>query len=276
MYPFWIHISNTLAPCPYHGRMFKASTFEYRFRFAVHCVIFVLGFTAPWNYALHLAPTGPNAHLWGVLAAQLSRLGVGNIATAFHLLLALGIAVAFAGAFLRTWGAAYLGANIVQSSSMHTSEAAPTTGMLQDGPFRHTRNPLYLGTFLHTLALALLMPVSGAAFAIVAVAIVQIRLILAEESFLTAKLGQPYAAYCRQVPQILPSIKAKIAGTGLRPRWPQAFRGEIYMWGVALSFAAAGWRYDAVLLIKCVIVSFGVSLIARAFAPQLATAQTVQ
>ena len=48
----------------------------------------------------------------------------------------------------------------------------------------------------------------------------------------------------------------------------QAVLGEIYMWGVAGSFAIAGWRYDAVLLMKCVVVSLGVSLVARAFAPR--------
>lgn len=250
--------------------MFKASTFEYRYRFALHCVIFALGFWAPWNYGLHLDATGPNAHLWGILAVQLSRLGVGNIAAAFNVLLAAGIAAAVAGAFLRTWGAAYLGVNIVQSSAMHTAEASPATGMLQDGPFRRMRNPLYLGTFLHTLALALLMPVSGAIFAIVAIAVLQIRLILAEETFLAAKLGASYAAYRALVPRILPSLRARTAGTGVEPRWPQAFLGEIYMWGAAVSFAIAGWRYDAVLLMKCVIVSLGVSLVARAFAPRSA------
>ena len=254
--------------------MFNASAFEYRYRFALHCVIFVLGFTAPWNYGLHLDSTGPNAHLWGILAVQLSRLGVGNIATAFNVLLAAGIAAALAGAILRTWGSAYLGASIVQSSGMHTAEASPATGMLQDGPFRHTRNPLYLGTFLHTLALALLMSVSGSVFAIIAIGVLQIRLILAEESFLEAKLGAPYAAYCALVPRILPSLRARIAATGLKPRWPQAIVGEVYMWGVAGSFAIAGWRYDAVLLTKCIVVSLGVSLVARAVALQPAAKQT--
>src|ERR1700677_1203419 len=159
--------------------MFKASALEYRFRFLLHALVFVLGFTAPWNYALHLDPPGPNAHLWGILAANLARLGIGNIASAFNLLLALGILLAFAGAWLRTWGAAYLGANVVQSQSMHTAQAAPATGMLHDGPFRYVRNPLYLGTFLHTLALALLMPLSGAIFAIVAIGVLQARLIFA-------------------------------------------------------------------------------------------------
>jgi hypothetical protein len=35
--------------------------------------------------------------------------------------------------------------------------------------------------------------------------------------------------------------------------------------GVALSFAVFGWRYNAFFLTKCVLVCFGVSLVARAF-----------
>ncbi len=250
--------------------MFKASSIEYRYRYVLHTVIYVLGFIAPWNYVLHLDPTGPNAHLWGVLAVQFSRLGLGSIATSFNVLLAIGIAMAVLGAFLRTWGAAYLGANVVQSETMHTAQAVPATGMLQDGPFRHVRNPLYVGTFLHTLALVLLMPVSGAIFTIVAIGVLQVRLILAEEPYLSAKLGAPYAAYCALVPRIVPSLRPRITSTGLKPRWAQAALGEIYMWCVAVSFAAVGWQYDAVLLIKCVVVSFGVSLVARAFAPRAA------
>jgi protein-S-isoprenylcysteine O-methyltransferase Ste14 len=248
--------------------MFKASAFEYRFRYLLHAVIFLLGFTAPWNYAMHLDPPGPNAHVWGILSANLARLDIGNIATAFNLLLTLGILCAFAGAFLRTWGAAYLGANIVQSRGMHTAQAQPSSGILQDGPFRYVRNPLYLGTFLHTLALSLLMPRSGAIFCIAAIALLQLRLILAEEPFLSAKLGAPYTAYCALVPRLLPTLRPRVAPAGLAPRWPQAFVGEIYMWGVALSFAFAGWRYNAWLVTQCVIVSLGISLVVRAFTPR--------
>jgi len=248
--------------------MFKATAFEYRFRFFLHGIIYALGFAVPWNYALHLDPTGPNAHLWGILAVQISRLGAGNIAAAFNILLVIGILCATLGAWLRTWGAAYLGANIVQSGTMHTAEAAPATGILQDGPFRHLRNPLYVGTFLHTLALVLLMPASGAVFVIVLISVIQVRLILAEEAFLGDKLGAPYAAYCALVPRALPTLRARIAGTGLKPRWPQAILGEIYMIGVAGSFIVAGWSYDSGLLMKCVIVSLGVSIVARAFEPR--------
>jgi hypothetical protein len=138
-------------------------------------------------------------------------------------------------------------------------------GVMADGPYRHVRNPLYLGTFVHTLALALLMPVSGAIFTVVMIGVVQVRLILGEEAFLTEKLGAAYTAYCALVPRLVPSLRARVAPAGVRPRWVQAVVAEIYMWGVAGSFAVAGWRYNAHLLVQCVLVSLGVSIVARAF-----------
>jgi hypothetical protein len=44
--------------------------------------------------------------------------------------------------------------------------------------------------------------------------------------------------------------------------------GEIYMWGVAISFAALGWMYNAVLILQGVLVSVGTSLVVRAFLPK--------
>lgn len=252
--------------------MFKATAFEFRFRFLLHSIIYLLGFTGPWNYAIHLDPPGPNAHLWGTLAANLSRAGVGNMIVCFNLVLSIAIACAFTGAFLRTWGSAYLGANIVQSHSMHTPQAVAAPGIVEDGPFRHCRNPLYLGTFLHTLALSILMPRSGAIFCVLAIGMLQIRLMLAEELFLLAKLGAPYVAYCALVPRMIPSLRPRIAAGGLEPRWPQAILGEIYMWGVACAFAFAGWRYNSWLLMQCVLVSLGASLVVRGFMQKSAVA----
>ena len=243
----------------------KASAFEFRIRYLLHAVVYGLGFFAPWNYWLHLDPRGPNAHVWGILAASLAKAGVLTISPAFNALLGLGIAGALAAAMLRTWGSAYLGAGVVQDGAMHTAHGA----VIADGPYRHLRNPLYLGTFLHTFALALLMPVSGAIFSIVAIGLMQIRLILGEEAFLTQKLGAAYAAYCQLVPRLLPSLRARVAASGNKPAWGQAALGEIYMWGVAVSFASVGWHYDGALLLRCVIVSLGVSLVARALAPKV-------
>jgi protein-S-isoprenylcysteine O-methyltransferase Ste14 len=249
----------------------KLSALVFRIRYALHFVLFLLGFTAPWNHLVPLDPKGPNAHVWGILAANLAQVGVGSLAAPvfnpFNLLLGAGILCALAGAWLRTWGTAYLGSNIVKSSAMHSAEApgAKAEGILTDGPFGYLRNPLYLGTFLHTLALSLLMPRSGAVFAILAIGGLQLWLIHGEEGFLTAKLGEPYKAYCALVPRLFPALRRQAAAGGLAPRWGQALLGEIYFWAVALSFAVAGWRYNASLLIQCVVVSVGVSVVARGF-----------
>ena len=239
--------------------LMKASALEFRLRFAIHVVIYILGFWAPWDYWLRLDGTGPNAHVWGMLSALLAKSGVVNIGSAFDLVLAVGILCAATGAWLRTWGSAYLGASVMQDRRMHGEL------VVADGPYCHVRNPLYLGTFVHTLALALLMPVSGAVFTIALIGLFQLRLILAEEPFLSTKLGASYFAYCAKVPRLLPAMRARVAAGRMQPRWGQAVVAEIYMWGVAGSFAVLGWRYNALLLTKCVVVSLGISLVARAF-----------
>ena len=247
--------------------MKKLSVFVFRIRYALHFLIFLLGFWAPWNYVLALDPTGPNAHVWGILAANLAQVGIGSLSAPvfnpFNFLLVAATACALVAAWLRTWGAAYLGSSIVKSSSMHS--AVEVNGVLTDGPFGYLRNPLYAGTFLHTLAISLLMPRSGAIFTIVAIGALQVWLIHGEEEFLSSKLGEPYKAYCALVPRVVPALRRKVAAVGLVPRWGQALVGEVYFWGVALSFAALGWRYNASLLIQCVVVSVGVSILARAF-----------
>jgi protein-S-isoprenylcysteine O-methyltransferase Ste14 len=249
---FWERLGMVSAPL-------RASALEFQLRFWIHVIIYTLGFWAPWNHWLHLDGVGPNAHVWGTLAVLLSKTGVMGIGTAFEVVLLAGIACALKGAWWRTWGSAYLGVGVMRDDRMHGDV------MMADGPYRHVRNPLYLGTFVHTLALALLMPVSGAVFTIGMIGLVQVRLILGEEAFLTEQLGTAYTAYCALVPRLVPSLRARVTGTGVRPQWVQAVLAEVYMWGVAGSFAVLGWRYNANLLTQCVLVSLGVSIVARAF-----------
>jgi protein-S-isoprenylcysteine O-methyltransferase Ste14 len=236
----------------------KATPPEFRFRFFILAVIFFLGFVAPWDYWLHL----DSIRTWQLLAAWPARSGWISFSTATIVVLLLGIVCALTGAFLRTWGTAYLTPSIVQDHAMHGE------GVIAAGPYRYVRNPLYLGNFIHTFALALLMPPSGAIFCILAIGIFQLRLIAAEESFLTAKLGEPYLAYCAKVPRLIPALKPRVRASTMQPRWPLAFLGEIYMWGVVISFAILGWRYNSILIIKGVLISLGISLIVRAFLPK--------
>ena len=236
----------------------KATALEFRFRFLILIVIYLLGFVAPWDQWLHL----DTIRTWQLIASWPTRAGWLSFNTATIVVLVFGIIWALKGAILRTWATAYLGPSIVQDKAMHGE------GVVAAGPYRHLLNPLYLGTLLHTLALALLMPPSGAIFCIVAVFLFQLRLIGGEESFLTAKLGEPYLAYRAKVPSLFPAITPRVPASTLEPNWPTAFLGEIYMWGVVITFAFFGWRYNSMLLIKGVLISLGASLIIRAFLPK--------
>jgi protein-S-isoprenylcysteine O-methyltransferase Ste14 len=238
----------------------KATALVFRLRIWIHFAVYILAFLAPWNRLYPVDASGTTT--WLELAGWIARQGWLSFSAATIVLLVVGIAFAIKAAWLRTWSAAYIGSGVVHDKAMHGD------AVVADGPYRYVRNPLYLGIWLHTLALALLMPVSGAVFAIVAIAVVEMLLIRAEEPFLTAKLGEPYTAYCAKVRAIVPSLTPRIPAAGVRARWVQALFAEVYFWGVAGSFVVVGWRYNAFLLIKCVVVSAGVSLVARAFIPK--------
>lgn len=251
----------------------KASALEFRLRYLAHVAIFVLGFTAPWNYFFrsYLFKQGAGGGwsakaVWLPAALAIERAGWLSLTAASNLLLGLGLFFALAGAALRTWGAAYLSSAVVKDAGMHGH------AVVADGPYRHLRNPLYLGTLLHTFALALLMPVSGAVFAVVAIAIEQLRLIGGEEAFLEGKLGQTYLAYKAKVPALLPALLPRLPASGARPAWRGAVLGEAYFWGVAVAFASVGMRYNALLVTQGVVIAFGVSLVARAFVSKVAEA----
>jgi protein-S-isoprenylcysteine O-methyltransferase Ste14 len=236
----------------------KATAFEFRFRFLIHALLYVLSFVMPWNKWLHL----DTVRTWQWLASWISRTGALGFSTSTLLVLVLGISFALIAALLRTWASAYLGSGIVHDAVMHGDR------MVAGGPYRHVRNPLYLGTFLHSFALALLTMPSGAAFMLVTIGLFQLRLIGAEESFLKESLGEPYREYCAQVPRLMPSLRPRITASGVKPAWGMALLSEVYMWGVAISFAALGWMYNAVLILQGVLVSVGTSLVVRAFLPK--------
>lgn len=236
----------------------KATPFEFRFRFLIHALLYVVSFVMPWNKWLHL----DTVRTWQWLASLLSRAGVLGFSAATLLILVLGICFALCAALLRTWAAAYLGRGVVQDTVMHGERVVAA------GPYRHVRNPLYLGTFVHSLALALLTMPSGAAFMLVTIGLFELRLIGAEERFLSEQLGESYSEYRLRVPRLLPSLRPQIESSGAKPAWGSGVLSEIYMWGVVISFAALGWMYNAVLILQGVLVSVGVSLVVRALLPR--------
>lgn len=237
----------------------KATAFEFRFRFLIHVVIYILGFNAPWDRLLNVEA---GRTVWLVLAAWPARYHWISFSAATIALLVLATLCALGAAAMRTWGSAYLGASVVKAHTMQSDSVVAA------GPYRYLRNPLYLGTIIHTFALALLMPPTGAVFCIVAIAVFELRLIFGEEVFLAAKLGEPYLAYCARVPRLIPALTPQVPASATKAAWPAAFLGEVYMWGVVAAFVIAGWRYNAFLIIQGVLIALGASLIARAFLPK--------
>ena len=255
----------------------QATALEYKHRYLIHGLIYVLCFAAPWpDY--HNGVAGlthiqiwnfvRNGSTWFRVSDAMTRPLYEHFASAWNTTLVVMIAFAAAGAALRVWGAAYLGATTVQRGGMVGER------IISDGPYRYVRNPLYLGTILHTLAIAMLMRPDAAVLCVTLIMLVQLRLIGREEPYLRERLGGAYSAYLMEVPRLAPSVRPCTASGQTRPRWQQGFLSEVYMIGVAISLATLGWSngfsWEASVLhvMQGIVVSLGLSVVARAFIPK--------
>jgi protein-S-isoprenylcysteine O-methyltransferase Ste14 len=226
---------------------------------AINAAIIVLGFWAPWIAA---GDIGSRVSLLEWLALQLSRAGLLSFALATPVTIVVAALLAGIGALLRVWGTAYLGAGTVQSGSMKAG------GVMADGPYRYVRNPLYLGLWFMVASLAFLMPPTGALFAIVLISVFLLRLILGEEAFLSAQLGEPYRAYLASVPRLIPRLRTTVARGGCRPYWLRGVLAELLPIGVFFTLATLSWTYDNRLMGRAILIVFGVSLVVRALLPR--------
>ncbi|MGC1782688.1 MAG: isoprenylcysteine carboxylmethyltransferase family protein [Acidobacteriaceae bacterium] len=227
----------------------KISETLFRFRSWVLTVLVVFGFWSPWERA--------GGTTWLFLAGALARYGILSIGNASIAVMAIAILLALLAALLRTWAAAYLGRGVVQGRALYGER------VVADGPYRFLRNPLYLGLGMNVLALSILMPPSGALFAIVAVALLNIALIHAEERHLRAERGQAYTAYRKAVPRLIPALTPRVPGGETKPNWGSGFLGEIYFWGVAITYFAFAGRYNATILEQGVLISLGVGVLTQ-------------
>lgn len=142
-------------------------------------------------------------------------------------LLSAGAAVALAGLLLRGSAAGHLEKNLSLSVS---------------GPFRSTRNPLYLGSFILGLGFMIAGAswILGIVFAALFV-VVYIPAMRQEEGFLRQKFGTSYDAYSRQVPFFFPIPGKGCKGEG-RFEWKRYKKNREYE-------AAAGFLAILVFLI---------------------------
>jgi protein-S-isoprenylcysteine O-methyltransferase Ste14 len=237
----------------------KASAIEFRLRMWIQIITIFLGFLAPWIGMHDLSRRIP-ALAW--LALELSRTGLVSFTVATPVVIVCGALAALIGAVLRIWGVAYLGYGVVHHGDMQGR------GVTVAGPYRYMRNPLYVGGWFMILAICLLMPPSGALFAIVLITLQFLRLILGEEAFLAAKLGEPYREYLRAVPRIVPSLRSSFPAVSAKPQWLIAMGTELNPIGIFFTLAVLSWTYDNLLMIKTVLIVFGVSLIVKALMPR--------
>jgi protein-S-isoprenylcysteine O-methyltransferase Ste14 len=232
----------------------KATAIEFRLRMIIQVVIVFLAIWAPWvtpwNIKLHMS-----ALEW--LPLQIGRTGIVSFAVAVPIVIALGALLAAAGACLRVWGAAYLGYDVVHHSLMQAGR------VMAAGPYRYMRNPLYLGGWFMMAAISLLLTPSGALFMVVLIGFFYLRLILGEEAFLTAKLGEPYQQYLRAVPRIIPRFRTALPAAEAKPRWLTAILTEIMPIGTFITMAVVPWTYDNIAALNAILVCFVVSLIVR-------------
>jgi len=196
----------------------RATRFEFEKRFWIICAIYFTGFCL--SAFDHVPCIVALRHLIAPSIAQ----GEPQASTFARIVITAGALLVFLAAGLRTWGAAYLRTEVVHDTAQH-SEA-----LVADGPFRYTRNPLYLASLPMAAGIGVLASRSGFVFLLLANWIFVYRLILREEESLLKTQGESYRAYFQAVPRFWPALKPCVPSGNLRPDWGQAFAGESFVW----------------------------------------------
>jgi protein-S-isoprenylcysteine O-methyltransferase Ste14 len=147
--------------------------------------------------------------------------------TIIRLVFLIGAFFVALGGVIRAWGGAYLRAEVVQDSSVRTER------LVADGPFRYSRNPLYLGLLIGVFGAGVLCSRTGWVVQMILALVFCYRLILREEAELFLVQGERFLAYCRAVPRLLPALKPSVSASGALPHWHEAFATQMPWWAIA-------------------------------------------
>jgi len=135
----------------------------------------------------------------------------------------LGLPVAFAGLLIRAWAAGH----IVKNEQLTMT-----------GPYAHSRNPLYFGSFLLAAGFALASHWSLLLVVIALFAFIYGPTIELERSQISARFPDDYARYEANVPAFTPRLTPWRGQSGAEP-----FSFSLYMrqreWQAGLAFVAA-------------------------------------
>jgi protein-S-isoprenylcysteine O-methyltransferase Ste14 len=205
---------------------FSATEFEFKHRFWIFLVLFWGSFalfrTDHTYFSLALAQ-------W--MADHRLIVSPDHVARDAWIIIALGSIITGFASLIRSWATAYLNSAVVQDTELHSDQ------IVADGPYRHLRNPLYLGTFTCAVGLGTMASRAGLCTMVVGVGLFCLRLILREEAKLLQSQGDSYRKFLEAVPRVIPSLWPRLPASGRRPNWADGFFGETFMWGLALAMA---------------------------------------
>lgn len=217
--------------------MMRASEIEFRARFWFIGGIFWLGF-ACYSFDRQTAGIALAQLLWRRAIDFKSPASYG---LPLHVVFAFAALLCILCGVIRTWAAAYLRSAVVHDHALH-SEA-----LVADGPFRHVRNPLYLGGVFLAAGIGFLASRTGWFVMTFGLLLFYYRLIFREEAALDAEQGQSFRNYCAAVPRFFPSLRPRVPSSGAGPRWGQAFGGELFIWGFAAGVVAFAITFNEAL-----------------------------
>jgi protein-S-isoprenylcysteine O-methyltransferase Ste14 len=90
----------------------------------------------------------------------------------------------------------------MKATGTNVDPGKPALVIVRGGPFRFTRNPMYLALCLLQIALGFFLNDWITLMFVVPLALIfHYGVVLREERYLTAKFGEPYLQYKRQVPR---------------------------------------------------------------------------
>jgi len=177
---------------------------------ASYFIIFILG------YAIQAAIFNSVEPTFSLLGRHLGARGIH--AAAIGAATIVGCAYA-----LRLWASAYHAPGVVLAGSIVTSHLTAA------GPYRYTRNPLYLTNIVLALGVGLIGPPVVTLLLIAWNTFFSYRLSAIEEAFLGRAQGTAYERYCRAVPRMLPRFSPPDYPVDpAKPDWRVGFRTELF------------------------------------------------
>ena len=149
------------------------------------------------------------------IGAAFSPLWCGPDSWGYFWIDCLGWSLFICGGVMRWWATLYIGGR-------------KSVELISDGPYSISRNPIYFGTFLLTVAVGVLAQSVAFLFAVILVALAYVALTttIEEEKLLTC-YGNSFQAYRRRVPRFAPDVRLfhsrstiEVQTKGLRVRIP--------------------------------------------------------